>query len=168
MRWLSFIPSTLCLFTPVLTTNCMLFYRTLTDVYDGVRFGRIALQYPQGKADQQQLHLGISARRLIQALLGCPILSKWSTQRKKRKKKKDDQCKNRTVILLLAQQETQQKICFFFKATKASRPQEGGAQKKDEEEPTGTRGKTEKTGSPVRERPALPLSLSPLSLRSGV
>lgn len=69
-------------------------YRTLTDVYDGVRFGRIALQYPQGKADQQQVHLGISARRLIQALLGYPIPSKWSTQiKKKRKKKKerDDQ-----------------------------------------------------------------------------
>lgn len=45
-----------------------LFQWTLTDVNDGVSFGRIALQYPQGKADQQQLHLGNSARRLIQAL----------------------------------------------------------------------------------------------------
>lgn len=73
--------------------NRMSCYRTLTDVYDGVRFGRIALQYPQGKADQQQVHLGISARRLIQALLGYPIPSKWSTQIKKKKKKKerDDQ-----------------------------------------------------------------------------
>lgn len=31
----------------------------LTDVYDGVRSGRITLQYPQGETHQQQLHRGI-------------------------------------------------------------------------------------------------------------
>lgn len=49
-------------------------YRSLTDVYDGVRSGWIVLQYPQGKADQQQLHLGISAKQLIHALLGRPTI----------------------------------------------------------------------------------------------
>lgn len=39
----------------------------LTNVNDGVRSGRIALQYPQGKADQQQLHLRLLAKQLIQA-----------------------------------------------------------------------------------------------------
>ena len=34
---------------------------------DGVRSGRIALQYPQGKAYQQQLHLRVSVKQLIQA-----------------------------------------------------------------------------------------------------
>lgn len=119
--------------------NCMFFPRTLTDMYDGVRFSRIALQYPQGKADQQQLHLGISARRLIQAPLCCPILSKWSNQRKKKEKKmmnKTQWKQNRgpppgrpdphenlqTTVFSLS-------LSVFFKPTEANRPQEGGLKK---------------------------------------
>lgn len=87
ISWLTFIPAPLYTWP---TQTCFIFSfvfcRTLTDMYDWVRFGRIALQYPQGKADQQQLHLGILVRRLIQALLGCPVLSKWSTQKKKERK----------------------------------------------------------------------------------
>lgn len=105
-------------------------------MYDGVRFGRIALQYPEGKADQQQLHLGISARRLIQALLGCPILSKWSTPRKKKKKKerkkKDDQnpVKNRTAVLLPGRPDPHESQDQFLPSFFSSNQQKQGDHRK--------------------------------------
>lgn len=58
----------------------------LTDMYDWIRFGRIALQNPQGKADQQRLHLWIAGRRLIQALLGYTTLSRGISKKEKEKK----------------------------------------------------------------------------------
>ncbi len=156
----------------------MPFNRTLTDMYDGVRFGRIALQYPQGKADQQQLHLGISARRLIQALLGCPVLSKWSTQRNKKKKKIKTQCKTEPRSSSW-RDKTRMKpytnyqffslslfFFFFFNQQKQADRRKVGSKKTRR----NRRGPEVRLKRQVarRERPVLPLSLSPLSLRSGV
>lgn len=137
-----------------------LFERTLTDVYDGVRFGQIALQYPQGKANQQQLHLRISAKRLIQALLDCPTLSKWSTQRKGEKERKKRCSKaraeqNRGLPLGGRDAHETQSIFdlffflfLFFKPTKNKPTRRKVGSKKDAEEPARTRGKTERTGGP--------------------
>lgn len=145
VRQLSFILARFAFYTCP-TPKRASFYRTLTDVYDGVRSGRIALQYPQGKADQQQLHLGISARRLIQALLGCPIPSKWNTQIKKgeREREQDDQNpgQTRSTVLLLAD-KTRMKACgfFFFKLSLSLKQQPKGKKKQLDHRKVGSNDK---------------------------